>query len=274
MTSSSGRLPALLLVFAVVVVAQLSLKDERRPMLLTKGTVLSFSSSLQTVSGGRSPAQPQMTCRGQWCDSSRMPKTALCTYVGSPGNDQWTCEANMVASFAWIEVSCEGFASPDDAHILKGSCALSYELVQPPPPRAKPAPAPPRPEPHKADASWFYWGLFLVVFAAAVLLLASARHETGRQSTFRFAPSPRVQQTTIFHNTDVHVGQRAAPSAPALDERREGQEAAVPSTETRRVAHGAGTRREEGPKNETDSPGETAEDASESRVAHGAGRRR
>lgn len=43
---------------------------------------------------------------------------------------QWECKTDMdnAYRFGRIEVSCEGYSHPADAHILKGSCGLEYTL--------------------------------------------------------------------------------------------------------------------------------------------------
>lgn len=44
---------------------------------------------------------------------------------------QWTCQASLPAEFKLgsTEVICEGYDSPDDPYILKGSCGVEYRLA-------------------------------------------------------------------------------------------------------------------------------------------------
>jgi hypothetical protein len=45
-------------------------------------------------------------------------------------NIQWTCTASLPEEFKLgsTDVICEGYDSPDDAYILKGSCGVAYRL--------------------------------------------------------------------------------------------------------------------------------------------------
>ena len=44
---------------------------------------------------------------------------------------QWTCSASLPEEFKLgsTEVMCEGFDSPDDPYVLKGSCGVEYRLM-------------------------------------------------------------------------------------------------------------------------------------------------
>jgi len=46
-------------------------------------------------------------------------------------NIQWTCTASLPEEFKLgsTDVICEGYDSPDDPYILKGSCGLEYRLI-------------------------------------------------------------------------------------------------------------------------------------------------
>jgi hypothetical protein len=57
-----------------------------------------------------------------------------CTNSGSGyDNDdvEWTCKASLPPEFKLgsTDVICEGYKSPDDPYILKGSCGVEYRLV-------------------------------------------------------------------------------------------------------------------------------------------------
>lgn len=60
-------------------------------------------------------------------------RALLCrTYVqpGDDGQPRWECSADLPsdASLGPVQVSCEGFDSPEDPYVLVGSCSLSYSL--------------------------------------------------------------------------------------------------------------------------------------------------
>lgn len=44
---------------------------------------------------------------------------------------EWSCTATMPEEFKLgsTEVACEGYSSPDDTYVLKGSCGVEYRLV-------------------------------------------------------------------------------------------------------------------------------------------------
>lgn len=57
-----------------------------------------------------------------------------CTNQGADYSEediQWSCSASLPPEFKLgsTEVICEGFDSPDDPHVLKGSCGVEYRLV-------------------------------------------------------------------------------------------------------------------------------------------------
>lgn len=78
----------------------------------------------------RTAALPQLICSGSFC--SYGPRSVLCKNVGHNGVDvNWQCEGEMTAGlrFDRIDVSCEGYAYPDDPYILADSCSVSYTLI-------------------------------------------------------------------------------------------------------------------------------------------------
>ncbi|XP_059198130.1 store-operated calcium entry-associated regulatory factor [Centropristis striata] len=80
----------------------------------------------------RSSPVPQLQCVGgsAGCQAF-VPMVVQCQNKGWDGVDvQWECKADMdnAYRFGRIEVSCEGYSHPADAHILKGSCGLEYTL--------------------------------------------------------------------------------------------------------------------------------------------------
>lgn len=78
----------------------------------------------------RTAALPQLICAGPNCAYG--PRSVLCKNVGHNGVDvNWQCEGEMPPGlrFDRIEVSCEGYAYPDDPYILADSCSVSYTLI-------------------------------------------------------------------------------------------------------------------------------------------------
>ncbi|KAG7451206.1 DUF1183-domain-containing protein [Guyanagaster necrorhizus] len=76
----------------------------------------------------------QLTCVGKPC-KLYTPDVVRCTNLGGTGTDvDWKCEADLPESlrFGRVEVSCEGWTSPGDSFVLKGSCGLEYRLVHVP----------------------------------------------------------------------------------------------------------------------------------------------
>lgn len=60
-----------------------------------------------------------------------MPTTVQCYNKGTDGKDiQWKCDASLHNHVALdqVHVSCEGYASSYDTHVLHGSCGLTYSL--------------------------------------------------------------------------------------------------------------------------------------------------
>ena len=58
-------------------------------------------------------------------------QTIQCINQGSDGSAiQWSCNAELsgLYKFKEININCEGYDSPEDTFILKGSCAIQYTL--------------------------------------------------------------------------------------------------------------------------------------------------
>jgi len=78
-----------------------------------------------------SPIPQLSVVGGSARNSGLLPSVVQCKNVGSDGFDvQWECKADLDESvkFGRISVSCEGYNSPSDPYVLKGSCGLEYEL--------------------------------------------------------------------------------------------------------------------------------------------------
>ena len=87
----------------------------------------------QFTNGRRSSPIPQLNCVGGNAAHLRElhPSTVQCYNRGSDGLDaQWECQAELDnrVKFGAVDVVCEGYDSPDDPNILKGSCGLEYRL--------------------------------------------------------------------------------------------------------------------------------------------------
>jgi len=98
---------------------------------LSKIPSLTFYKDAETLSRRGKPV-PQLTCIGKPC-SLYTPDVVRCQNAGGQGTDvDWKCEADLPEAlrFGRVEVSCEGWTGPGDTHVLKGSCALEYRLVQ------------------------------------------------------------------------------------------------------------------------------------------------
>ncbi|OQV11446.1 putative Store-operated calcium entry-associated regulatory factor [Hypsibius exemplaris] len=84
------------------------------------------------TTGRRNRPIPQLSCRGGSAGCTAFtPNVVQCYNRGSDGMDvQWECKCDMSKDFSFgqIEVVCEGYDSPDDPTILKGSCGLEYYL--------------------------------------------------------------------------------------------------------------------------------------------------
>lgn len=81
---------------------------------------------------GLSPI-PRLQCTGgtTHCDARSLPTTVRCANAGQgdDGSVQWTCTTDTldIYRFGKMQVSCEGYNSPRDPYVLRGSCGLRYE---------------------------------------------------------------------------------------------------------------------------------------------------
>ncbi len=82
------------------------------------------------TTGRRNAPIPQLRCVGSACFEGAL-KSMQCTNMGFDGSDaNWDCKSEVGNRFTLgkVTVSCEGYDSPDDPHILVGSCGAEYEL--------------------------------------------------------------------------------------------------------------------------------------------------
>ncbi|PIA92332.1 Store-operated calcium entry-associated regulatory factor [Cercospora beticola] len=82
----------------------------------------------------RVEAMPQLVCVGGNAKGLYTVDRMRCTNSGHEYDRediQWTCKADLPIEFklGGTDVICEGYDSPDDPYVLKGSCAVEYRLV-------------------------------------------------------------------------------------------------------------------------------------------------
>ncbi|KAF2738550.1 hypothetical protein EJ04DRAFT_509439 [Polyplosphaeria fusca] len=82
----------------------------------------------------RVSAIPQLQCIGGSAKGLYDVDVMRCKNSGSDYNEediQWTCTASLPEEFKLgsTDVICEGYDSPDDPYVLKGSCGVEYRLV-------------------------------------------------------------------------------------------------------------------------------------------------
>ncbi|KAF2275202.1 uncharacterized protein EI97DRAFT_434440 [Westerdykella ornata] len=82
----------------------------------------------------RVPAIPQLRCVGGSAKGLYEVDIMRCKNEGSDyasEDIQWACTASLPEEFKLgsTDVICEGYDSPDDEYVLKGSCGVEYRLV-------------------------------------------------------------------------------------------------------------------------------------------------
>jgi SOCE-associated regulatory factor of calcium homoeostasis len=102
-------------------------------VLLTQVKTLTLRKDAKT-SHRRVLAIPQLKCVGGNGRGYYEVDVMRCKNQGSDYDDenvQWTCTANLPAEFKLgaTDVVCEGYDSPQDSYILKGSCGVEYRLM-------------------------------------------------------------------------------------------------------------------------------------------------
>lgn len=105
----------------------------------TEGVLLSQVKTLTLRDGARTShrrvsAMPQLSCIGGSAKGLYTVDTMRCKNAGAEYDAediQWTCQASLPPEFKLgsTEVMCEGYESPDDPYVLKGSCGVEYRLV-------------------------------------------------------------------------------------------------------------------------------------------------
>lgn len=102
-------------------------------VLLSKVRTLTVHGDQQT-SHRRVSSIPQLQCVGGDARGLYAVDVMRCKNSGSEYDAedvQWTCQAELPPEFklGGTQVVCEGYDSPDDPYILKGSCGVEYRLV-------------------------------------------------------------------------------------------------------------------------------------------------
>jgi len=113
-----------------------TVEGARKPansVLLSNVQSLTLRKDLKT-SHRRVPAIPQLKCVGGNAKGLYNVDVMRCKNAGSDYDDdniQWTCTASLPEEFKLgsTDVICEGYDSPNDPYILKGSCGVEYRLV-------------------------------------------------------------------------------------------------------------------------------------------------
>jgi SOCE-associated regulatory factor of calcium homoeostasis len=108
-------------------------KKPSNSVLLTQVKTLTLRKDAKT-SHRRVPAIPQLKCVGGSGRGLYDIDVMQCKNQGSDYDDdnvQWTCTATLPEEFKLgsTDVICEGYDSPQDPYILKGSCGVEYRLL-------------------------------------------------------------------------------------------------------------------------------------------------
>ncbi|KAI4189946.1 MAG: hypothetical protein L6R41_001131 [Letrouitia leprolyta] len=120
------------LLLALTVVEALR-ASEGQKVLLSKVQTLTLRHGMMT-SHRRVSAIPQLKCIGGNARGLYDVDIMRCKNQGSDydeQNIQWTCTASLPSEFKLgsTDVFCEGYESPIDPYVLKGSCGVEYRLI-------------------------------------------------------------------------------------------------------------------------------------------------
>lgn len=124
--------PAILAILALLEPV-LAARKPSNSVILSSVKSLTLRANSKT-SHRRVSAIPQLKCVGGDGKGLYEIDVMRCQNQGSDyddGNIQWTCTANLPEEFKLgsTDVICEGYDSPDDPYILKGSCGVEYKLM-------------------------------------------------------------------------------------------------------------------------------------------------
>ncbi|XP_058630722.1 store-operated calcium entry-associated regulatory factor isoform X2 [Onychostoma macrolepis] len=116
--------------FLLLIIPHISCWNDEA-VLLHDVQVLTLHRGRYTTARRSSPVTQLQCIGGSAGCGSFVPEVVQCYNRGSDGIDtQWECKADMdnAYRFGRVEVSCEGYNSPNDAYVLRGSCGLEYTL--------------------------------------------------------------------------------------------------------------------------------------------------
>jgi hypothetical protein len=132
------QLPALLQGAILLLLAALPLassaKTPKNAILLSEVQSLTLRSGKQTTHR-RVPALPQLKCISPKSICALHTVDVMrCQNQGSgysAEDIQWSCTASLPSTLKLgsTDVICEGYSSPDDPYMLRGSCGVEYRLV-------------------------------------------------------------------------------------------------------------------------------------------------
>jgi hypothetical protein len=106
----------------------------KNAILLSEVRSLTLRSGKQTTHR-RVPALPQLKCvSSRKICALHTVDVMRCQNQGagySPEDIQWSCTASLPSTLKLgsTDVICEGYSSPDDPYVLRGSCGVEYRLV-------------------------------------------------------------------------------------------------------------------------------------------------
>ncbi|OJD31582.1 uncharacterized protein BKCO1_460005 [Diplodia corticola] len=108
-------------------------RNPKNSVLLSNVKSLTLRNGQKTSARRVSPI-PQLTCIGGDAKGLYEVDVMRCKNAGADYDDeniQWTCQASLPEEFKLgsTDVVCEGYDSPDDPYILKGSCGVEYRLM-------------------------------------------------------------------------------------------------------------------------------------------------
>ncbi|KAK8041923.1 hypothetical protein PG993_006446 [Apiospora rasikravindrae] len=111
-------------------------KPPKNAILLSQVQTLTLRGAGAQTTHRRVPAMPQLQCVSNPKNLCRLHEIDVmrCTNEG-PGYEtediQWSCTASLPPELklGGTEVMCEGYSSPDDPYVLKGSCGVQYRLI-------------------------------------------------------------------------------------------------------------------------------------------------
>ncbi|KAI5365021.1 Putative store-operated calcium entry-associated regulatory factor [Septoria linicola] len=162
-----------------------------------------------TTTHRRVSALPQLTCVGGNAKGLYTVDRMRCTNSGHEydvEDIQWTCKADLPKEFklGGTDVICEGYDSPEDPYVLKGSCAVQYRLILTKAgeerygvpksnwfggsERVKPVDQGDRSESGDTIATYIFWLFFLGVLG---VIIWSVWTGGGNQNGGRRRPGPR-----------------------------------------------------------------------------------